>query len=219
MVADNTCPTCGRPLDSHNQHFRFTLPDPVLDTPARESAPGTWMSHGDPNSSVMMQVPSVGPFVRVLLPVSLTGGFTVTFGVWLLVHPDDLARAYRIWWEPQYADLVLDGWLANALPGLGTAGCPRSRPGARSGADALLRGEPRPAAQRSLVSTVAARGCPRRSQSPVGPQTPRGDPAMRLPPSANRRVVRGLSDVSVTHRTSSSPAGDLVAARQLEGKL
>jgi hypothetical protein len=72
----------------------------------------------------MMQVPSVGPFVRALLPVSLSGGFTITFGVWLLVHPDDFQRAYRIWWEPEYADLVLDGWLANALPGWGLLATP-----------------------------------------------------------------------------------------------
>jgi hypothetical protein len=124
MTSDSICPACGRPLDTHDQHFRFTLPDPVLDTAAGESAPGTWMSHGDARSSVMMQVPSVGPFVRALLPVSLFGGFTITFGVWLLVHPDDFQRAYRIWWEPEYADLVLDGWLANALPGWGLLATP-----------------------------------------------------------------------------------------------
>ena len=124
MASDGICPMCGRPLDTHNQHFRFTLPDPVLDTTAEESAPGTWMSHGDARSSVMMQVPSVGPFVRALLPVSLTGGFTITFGVWLLVHPDDLQRAFRVWWEPEYADPALDGWLANALPGWGLLAAP-----------------------------------------------------------------------------------------------
>jgi hypothetical protein len=64
----------------------------------------------------MLQVPNVGPFVRCLLPVSLTGGYRVTFGVWILVHPDDFQRAFRVWWEPDYAQLVLDGWLANHLP-------------------------------------------------------------------------------------------------------
>jgi hypothetical protein len=49
----------------------------------------------------------------------LTGGFTVRFGVWLAVHPDDLQRAFRVWWEPQYRGLVLDGWLANDLPFFG----------------------------------------------------------------------------------------------------
>ena len=74
------------------------------------------MSHDTPEESVMLQVPNVGAFVRALLPVRLTGGYQVTFGVWMAVHPDDLQRAFRIWWEPEYVDLVLDGVLANALP-------------------------------------------------------------------------------------------------------
>jgi len=34
-------PTCGRALDVHDRHLRFALPDPVLETPAREKTPGT----------------------------------------------------------------------------------------------------------------------------------------------------------------------------------
>jgi hypothetical protein len=67
----------------------------------------------------MMMVPTVGTFVRSLLPVRLTGGYTVTFGVWIGVHPDDLQRAFASWWEPEYVNLRLDGRLANALPGWG----------------------------------------------------------------------------------------------------
>ena len=113
------CPTCGRPVDAHDRHVRFRLPDPVLSVPDREHTEGTWLSHGDANQSVMMMVPTVGTFVRSLLPVRLTGGHTVTFGVWIGVHPDELQRAFAIWWEPAYADLRLDGRLANALPGWG----------------------------------------------------------------------------------------------------
>ena len=72
----------------------------------------------------MLQVPRVGSFVRSLLHVRLTGGFTVTFGVWLAVHPDELQRAFRVWWEADYRDLVLEGWLANALPGWGLLAAP-----------------------------------------------------------------------------------------------
>jgi hypothetical protein len=50
------------------------------------------------------------------VPVHLTGGYTVTFGAWLGVHPDDLRRAYEIWFKPEYAQLELDGVLANMLP-------------------------------------------------------------------------------------------------------
>jgi hypothetical protein len=72
----------------------------------------------------MMQVPTVGAFVRCLLPVGLTGGFAVTFGVWVSVHPDDLQRAFDVWWEPEYRDLTLDGRLANELPVWGLLGAP-----------------------------------------------------------------------------------------------
>ncbi|MGI8872755.1 MAG: hypothetical protein ACR2KP_00220 [Egibacteraceae bacterium] len=63
-----------------------------------------------------MQVPDLGAFIRCLVPVQLTGGFTVTFGVWLSVHPHDLQQAFALWWEPEYRSLVLDGRLANELP-------------------------------------------------------------------------------------------------------
>jgi hypothetical protein len=72
----------------------------------------------------MMQVPGVGAFVRSVLPIRLSGGFSVQFGVWLLVHPDDLKRAFEIWWDDQYPTLVLEGWLANNLPHFGLEGAP-----------------------------------------------------------------------------------------------
>lgn len=70
------CPTCGRPVDAHDRHVRFRLPDPVLAVPDQERTEGTWLSHADANQSVMMMVPTVGTFVRSLLPVRLTGGYT-----------------------------------------------------------------------------------------------------------------------------------------------
>ena len=89
-----------------------------------EAIEGTWLSHGDPVASVMMQVPNVGAFVRSLLPVHLTDGYMVTFGVWLAIHPDDLQRIFSVWWEPAYRELVVDGWLANALPAWGLLAAP-----------------------------------------------------------------------------------------------
>jgi hypothetical protein len=102
-----TCPTCGRSLDAHDRHVRFQLPDPVLDVPAEQREARTW------RNDVMMQVQGVGAFVRALLPVRLSAGHRVTFGVWLGVPPDELQRAFREWWTPTYVDLVLDGFLAN----------------------------------------------------------------------------------------------------------
>jgi hypothetical protein len=115
-VAPAVCPTCGRPLDAHNRQVRFRLPDPVLRTDDQERAAGIWMTDADPNLAVMMQVPSVGCFVRCLLPVSLSGGYAVTFGVWLAVQPDDLKQAFDVWWRPEYSQLELEGHLANRLP-------------------------------------------------------------------------------------------------------
>jgi hypothetical protein len=105
---------------------RFRLPQPVLDSPERDQAPGTWLSHGTAEESVMMQVPNVGPFVRALLPVRLTGGYTVTFGVWVAIHPGDLQRVFAVWWEPEYADLRLDGFLANSVEPWGLLAAPVS---------------------------------------------------------------------------------------------
>ena len=109
--------------------MRFGLPDPVLDRSPEGLPDGTWLSHADPRTSVMMQVPGLGAFVRALLPVRLTGGHTVTYGVWVSIDPRDLQRAFPVWWQPEYARLELDGVLANALQpwGLLAAGRKHSR--------------------------------------------------------------------------------------------
>ncbi|MFD7156473.1 hypothetical protein ACFV9C_17870 [Kribbella sp. NPDC059898] len=140
------CPTCGRALDAHDRHHRFTLPTPVLDLPDREHTPGTWLSHGTPQESVMMQVPGAGAFVRALLPVRLDGGFQITYGVWLGIHPDQLPQTFAVWWEPEYADLRLDGVLANEIapwglfptPAIATVRDPDHTPYITSSPDPLL---------------------------------------------------------------------------------
>lgn len=121
-----TCTLCGRAAHSHDRHVRFRLPDPVLRTHERDRAHGTWKTDEDPNAAVMMMVPHVGAFVRALLPVRLTGGHTVTFGVWVGVDPDDLKRAFDTWCAPEYAHLRMDGRLANALPTWDVLGVPVS---------------------------------------------------------------------------------------------
>jgi hypothetical protein len=83
----------------------------VLDVPEAERAERTW------GNDVLMQVQGVGEFVRILIPIKLTGGYTVTFGAWLSVSPEDLRHAWKIWWKPEYARLRLTGVLANKLPG------------------------------------------------------------------------------------------------------
>jgi hypothetical protein len=123
-VLSDSCPACGLPLDGHDRHIRFTLPDPVFDSPAREGAPDTWMSHDTARESVMMQVPAIGAFVRVLLPIKLAGGHTLTYGVWLGIDPRELESVYDVWWEPGYRDLRLTGRLANAIRPWGLLAAP-----------------------------------------------------------------------------------------------
>ena len=123
---EQRCGMCGGPVDAHDRQIRFRLPEPVLDSPGQERVPGAWLSHESPEASVMMQVPGVGPFVRALLVVRLTGGYAVTYGVWVGVHPSDLQRVFRVWWAPEYENLRLDGALANSVPPRGLLAAPVS---------------------------------------------------------------------------------------------
>jgi len=74
---------CGRPVGTNNRQIRFRLPEPVLESPGQERVPGAWLSHENPEASVMMQIPGVGPFVRALLVVRLNGRYAVTYGLWV----------------------------------------------------------------------------------------------------------------------------------------
>ena len=107
-----SCPSCGRPLDEHDRHIRFGVPEPVLAIPEEERAALTW------GNDVLMQVQGVGGFVRILVPVKLTGGYTVTYGAWLSVESADLRRAWEVWQDDRlYEELRLNGVMANMLPG------------------------------------------------------------------------------------------------------
>jgi Uncharacterized protein conserved in bacteria len=105
------CPTCGRPLDEHDRHIRFKLPEPVLSVPEGERAANTW------GNDVLMAVKEIGWFVRILIPVKLSGGYSVSYSAWLSVRSEDLRRAWEVWTDDNaYADLRLEGYLANMLP-------------------------------------------------------------------------------------------------------
>ena len=109
------CPTCGRPLDLHDRHVRMKLPDPVLAVPEEDRASRTLGR--DP----LIQVQGVGAFVRVLLPIRLTGGYSLTVGTWLAIDPANLRSVWEEWIKDDYSSLVLDGFLANAIPPWGEA--------------------------------------------------------------------------------------------------
>jgi hypothetical protein len=91
---------------------------------AAERASGAWLNHESPEASVMMQIPGIGAFVRALLVVRLMGSHAVTYGVWVGVDPDDLQRAFRVWREPEYENLRLEGALANSVPPWGLLAAP-----------------------------------------------------------------------------------------------
>ncbi len=82
------------------------------------------MSHATPGDSETMRVAGLGAFIRALVPVQLTHGHVITFGVWVSVFGDDLARASDIVWQPDYAQLELQGVLANELPPWSVLGAP-----------------------------------------------------------------------------------------------
>jgi hypothetical protein len=117
VTAAGTCPTCGRSLDDHDRHVRFRRPEAALLGPGGLDGPDVWMSDATPEASVLLQTPDAGAFARCLLPVRLTGGHRVTFGVWLAFDPAELGRVVEVWWDDAaYPGLVLDGYLANTPP-------------------------------------------------------------------------------------------------------
>ena len=113
--ASGRCATCGRPLDTHDTHIRLKLPDPVIAIPEEDRREKTW--GGDP----LLQVAGAGSFVRVLLPVRLTGGHRLTIGTWLSVGPAELHEIWAMWETERYAGLHLAGFLANAIEPWGDA--------------------------------------------------------------------------------------------------
>ena len=123
-MTTDLCASCGRFLSLHDRHVRFTLPDPVFALPEREQTPGTWLAGKTPRESDLMQVPGVGAFVRALLPIKLTEGHTLTYGVWVGVDPRELQSIFAVWWEPEFRDLRISGRLANAIAPWGLLAAP-----------------------------------------------------------------------------------------------
>jgi hypothetical protein len=66
---------------------------------------------GDP----FIAIKDVGFFIRVIVPVRLSDGYSVDFGTWLEVFSEDFRTAWQTWNFPEYKDLVLEGYLANDI--------------------------------------------------------------------------------------------------------
>jgi hypothetical protein len=85
----------------------FAQPDVIHDI--HEALLETW--GGDP----FLAIKNVGFFIRVVLPVKLSDGSIVDFGTWLEVHSEDFRTAWRTWNAPEYADLSVEGYVANEI--------------------------------------------------------------------------------------------------------
>lgn len=123
-VATDNCPDCGHVLDEHDRHQRFTLPEPMVHVDQPVPAEDVWMSGSDVRDSELLQVQRIGTFVRATLPVDLTGGYRITFGVWLLVDPTEFRSICEAWWGPGYSQLRIEGYLANEIPPWGMFASP-----------------------------------------------------------------------------------------------
>ena len=111
-MSNPACAYCGRTLDEHDRHIRYSLPDSLFALKDPEKAaikvdtPGAanFAGYGD------------RLFIRTLVPVHLDDGSSVTFGAWLEVQEPDFRRAVESWNASSYADLSFKGQLANAIP-------------------------------------------------------------------------------------------------------
>jgi hypothetical protein len=122
------CAHCGRVVEGPELDFRFKLPDSLLAIPQEER--GQRVHDGGD----MVGAPGVGVFVRVLLPVALTEGYSIRYGTWLqLTSEADFERVRELWHAPEYPSLVLDGILGNAIEPWGRPLMTKVRVGVRAG--------------------------------------------------------------------------------------
>ena len=63
-----------------------------------------------------------GCFVRALLRLPLTDGYSLTLGVWVEVTPETAPRIGRLWSSDLYFTVRFEGRLANDLPTVGGLG-------------------------------------------------------------------------------------------------
>jgi hypothetical protein len=119
-----SCSCCGHELDEYDRHVRFRLPDVIAALPDAERTPGVGLSNPDPVRADFLESAEHGCFVRSLLRLPLTGGYALTFGVWIEVTPETAQQIGRLWSSDLYFTLRFDGRLANELPVVGAAGAP-----------------------------------------------------------------------------------------------
>jgi hypothetical protein len=115
MAVNGICPDCGRPLDIHDQHIRFALPDDVIAAGLTAESEDVWIAGEAPRQADFMAAKGIGFFVRSLVAVQLTDEHTVTYGVWIRADEATVHHAHAEWHAATYSDLVINGRLANEL--------------------------------------------------------------------------------------------------------
>lgn len=103
------CALCGIAPDPQGRPFSVTFELPDVYFEIEEELLDSW---GD---DPFLAIKNVGFFLRVLLPVRLTDGYSVTFGTWLEIDADDFRKAWQAWNFPEYKDLVVEGYVANEI--------------------------------------------------------------------------------------------------------
>ena len=108
-AAGEPCACCGIAADPSGRPFSITFGMPDVIFEIREELLDTW---GD---DPFLAIKGIGFFVRVIMPVKLTDGFSVNFGTWLEIHVNDFRKAWQTWNFPEYADLELQGYVGNNI--------------------------------------------------------------------------------------------------------
>jgi hypothetical protein len=109
MAALPPCACCGIAPNADGRPLSVTFEQPDVVSQIEPVLLETW--GGDP----FLAIKDVGFFVRVILPVKLSDGYSVDFGTWLEIFSEDFRTAWRTWNFPEYRDLVFEGYIANDI--------------------------------------------------------------------------------------------------------
>ncbi|MFS8101956.1 hypothetical protein LFM09_32990 [Lentzea alba] len=91
MTGDRICHCCGDELSADNLAWDFVQPDDFANLSAKQRAKAITFE-----SRVFIVAEGFGAATRVILPISLDTGHTVTLGVWVAPHdPDTMTRTAR----------------------------------------------------------------------------------------------------------------------------
>jgi hypothetical protein len=103
------CSCCGISPDPEGKPFSITFEKPDVVFQIEPELLDTW---GD---DPFLAIKDVGFFLRVILPVQLTDGFSVNFGTWLEISAEDFRTAWQTWNFPEYKDLEIEGYIGNEI--------------------------------------------------------------------------------------------------------